>query len=146
MFSCPLLLRCQGFLSENGVLLYYCDEFHNEPRPMMLPAADSFHPRDAEDFVHTVPGRCVRTPRDMWYPPRPAIELGLDRRTRQIIIKAVAPGAPSPPTCSKIPEAYRALLNDMGHPDPSVRPSARVALERLESLNGFQTAHQWCAS
>ncbi|KAK7007071.1 hypothetical protein R3P38DRAFT_3212699 [Favolaschia claudopus] len=46
-----------------------------------------------------------------------------------------------PPAC-----AYRALLNDMGHPDPSVRPSARVALERLESLNRFQTAHQWCAS
>ncbi|KAK6996315.1 kinase-like protein [Favolaschia claudopus] len=293
----------------------------------MLPAADSFHPRHAEDFVHTVSGRRVRTPRDMWYPPRPAVELGLDRCRRQVIIKAVAPGAaearilerlalgplrdhpdnhtipivsilhniiindratflvhaqwgqwrlertpcslsfwagtqayqllqglafmhdqgiahgdlyygnivcnfgslrsrdnpclsfenfqesgnyrvafidfgeardfgvsgsiqiPCPRPVSgppadfrapeidhcktfdpfaadvfsmarlvlaldprlrsdlqKIPEAYRALLNDMGHPDPSVRPSARVALERLESLNRFQTAHQWCAS
>ncbi|KAJ7669385.1 kinase-like domain-containing protein [Mycena polygramma] len=102
--------HCQDFLSQRGLLLYGSEEFHEAPRPCVGPAPSPFHPQDDEDFVFRLRSKLIRTPRNMWCPPRPAIQLALETHKREVMIKAVAPRSPEAQILKRL--ASSPLRND----------------------------------
>ncbi|KAJ7257554.1 hypothetical protein B0H12DRAFT_1322822 [Mycena haematopus] len=52
-------------------------------------AQDAFRPQDTENFSFCVFPNMQRTGSDVWVNPTPAIQLALDRKGREVIIKAV---------------------------------------------------------
>ncbi|KAJ7488506.1 kinase-like domain-containing protein [Mycena galericulata] len=80
-------LACSDFLLQFGIILFGNPRYHQLPAPPRHAPRNPFQPNDDEDFVHRVP-KSPRRLRNMSFCMATGY-VGLDRRGRNIFIKAV---------------------------------------------------------
>ncbi|KAJ7479073.1 kinase-like domain-containing protein [Mycena latifolia] len=90
----PEWTQAGRFLSRYGLLLYGTPEFDQAPPAPDSSAVAPFSPQDNEDFVFRLAPQLRRTGRDIWDYPTPFVQLAVDSRGREVIIKAVPPLSP----------------------------------------------------
>ncbi|KAF7371663.1 Kinase-like protein [Mycena venus] len=77
------------FLAKHSIALYETPEWDATPRSPVVVAQDAFHPQDTENFCFCVFPNMQRTGSGVWANPTPAIQLALDQKGREVVIKAV---------------------------------------------------------